>query len=68
MSPDGENAYFADGIHETILTTLANLGDLRVTSRTSVMPYRESEKSIPVIGEELNVGHILEGSIQRIGD
>lgn len=68
MSPDGENAYFADGIHETILTTLANLGDLRVTSRTSVMPYRDSNKPIPTIGEELNVAHILEGSVQRIGD
>lgn len=68
MSPDPGNAYFADGIHETILTTLANLGELRVTSRTSVIPYRDSDKSIPTIGEELNVAHILEGSVQRIGD
>ena len=68
MSPDAENAYFADGIHETILTTLANLGDLRVTSRTSVMPYRDSNKSIPVIAEELNVAYILEGSVQKIGN
>ena len=68
LSPDAENAYFADGIHEAILTTLANLGDLRVTSRTSVLSYRDTEKSIPTIGEELNVAYVLEGSVQRIGN
>ena len=65
MSANDEHAFFADGVHETILTDLANLRDMRVVSRTSVMAYRNSDKSIKVIGEELGVSYILEGSMQR---
>ncbi|MDA0350520.1 MAG: hypothetical protein O3C20_24335 [Verrucomicrobia bacterium] len=68
MSEDAKHAYFADGVHETILTNLANLGDLRVVSRTSVMQYRDTDKPIPEIGVELKVAYILEGSMQRAGN
>jgi TolB-like protein/Tfp pilus assembly protein PilF len=68
MSANQEHAYFADGVHETILTDLANLRELRVVSRTSVMPYRRSDKSMITIGEELGVAYILIGSMQRAGD
>jgi len=68
MSPDPANAYFADGIHDTLLSTLANLGELRVVSRTSVAAYRETDKLVTTIGEELNVAYVMEGSVQREGD
>lgn len=67
LSPDPENAYFGDGITEDILTTLAKVGSLQVTSRTSVMQYKETTKPIRQIGEELGVDHVLEGSVQRQG-
>ncbi len=62
-----EDAYFAEGIHDDLLTTLAKIGSLRVTSRTSVMRYRDGEASIPEIGRELGVGSVLEGGVQRAG-
>jgi len=68
LSPDPDNAYFADGIHEDVLTQLSKIGDLTVISRTSVMGYRDTEKAMAVIGEELGVGSILEGSVRRAGD
>ncbi|MSU49414.1 MAG: TIR domain-containing protein [Opitutus sp.] len=68
MSDDKENtAFFADGMHEDILTHLANIGDLRVISRTSVMDYRGTKKKIPEIARELGVTYILEGSVRRAG-
>lgn len=63
-----ENAYFVDGIHDDLLTMLAKINSLSVTSRTSVMRYQESKKSIPEISSELNVNYILEGAVQRDGD
>jgi TolB-like protein len=68
MSATDEHAYFADGVHESILTDLANLRELRVISRTSVMQYRGTTKTMPDIGSELGVAYILEGSMQRSGD
>jgi TolB-like protein/Flp pilus assembly protein TadD len=68
MSANEEHAYFADGVHETILTDLANLRELRVISRTSVLPYRNSNKSMKAIGAELGVAYILAGSMQRDGN
>ncbi len=68
LSPDEENAYFADGIHEDVLTQLSKLGDLTVISRTSVLPYRETEMTLSQIADELGVGSILEGSVRRAGD
>jgi TolB-like protein len=64
-----ENAEFlADGIHDELLSRLSKISDLRVISRTSVMEYRDSTKNIIEIGEELGVGSILEGAVQRAGD
>jgi len=68
MSEDKENtAFFADGVHEDILTNLANIRELRVVSRTSVMEYRGTTKKIPQIARELGVAYILEGSVRRSG-
>jgi len=61
-------AFFADGIHDDLLTVLSRISDLRVISRTSVERYRGSEKSIPEIAAELGVSSVLEGSVQRAGD
>jgi TolB-like protein/Flp pilus assembly protein TadD len=60
-----ENAYFADGIQDDILTNLSKIGDLKVISRTSVMAYRGKQKSVREIGKELGVGAVLEGSVRR---
>jgi TolB-like protein/cytochrome c-type biogenesis protein CcmH/NrfG len=68
MSEDKDNAFFADGVHEDVLTNLALIRDLRVVSRTSVMPYRTTTKSIRQIAQELGVTYILEGSVRRSGN
>jgi TolB-like protein/class 3 adenylate cyclase len=68
MSDNKENAYFADGVQEDLLTSLANIGDLRVVSRTSVIQYRDSTKPLRKIGAELGVAYVLEGSVQRAGN
>jgi len=68
MSPDEDNAFFAAGIHEDILTQLSKIAALTVISRTSVMPYAESDKSLKEIGDELGAGAILEGSVRRVGN
>ena len=62
------SAFFADGMHEDILTNLANIPELRVVSRTSVMQYRDTKKPIPQIASELGVAYILEGSVRRSGN
>jgi TolB-like protein/cytochrome c-type biogenesis protein CcmH/NrfG len=62
-----EDQFFTDGIHDDLLTTIANIGSLKVISRTSVMEYRETTKKIPQIAQELGVGNILEGGVQRSG-
>jgi len=62
-----EDAFFSDGIHDDLLSSLSKIGSLKVISRTSVMRYRDTEKPIPEIAEELGVGVILEGGIQRAG-
>ena len=63
-----EDVYFTDGIHDEILTRLAGIGTLSVTSRTSVMRYRDTTLPIPEIAQELGVATILEGGVQRAGD
>ncbi len=68
LSGDPENEYFSDGITDEILTTLAKVGDLRVISRTSVMRYKNTDKSLREIASELGVAHVLEGSVQRAGE
>lgn len=63
-----DDLYFTDGIHDDLLTQLAKIGGLTVISRTSVMEYRNSSKKMKEIGAELNVGTILEGGVQKVGD
>ncbi|NOR18694.1 MAG: hypothetical protein GQ538_01230, partial [Xanthomonadales bacterium] len=66
-SRDEDDAFFSDGIHDDLLTQLAKISDLKVISRTSVMKYKDTEKTIPEIAGELGVSTILEGGIQRAG-
>src|SRR5438309_1999075 len=68
LSDEKENAYFADGIQDDVLTNLSKIGDLKVISRTSVMPYRGKASNLREIGKTLGVGNILEGSVRRIGN
>ncbi|MFN2507846.1 MAG: hypothetical protein ABR589_03640, partial [Chthoniobacterales bacterium] len=66
LSDDKANAYFADGVQEEILTTLAKIAGLKVISRTSVMQFRDTEKrNLRDIAQQLGVAHVLEGSVQR---
>jgi serine/threonine protein kinase/tetratricopeptide (TPR) repeat protein len=62
-----EGEIFSDGMHDDILTQVAKIGDLKVVSRTSVMRYRDTDKSMKEIAQELSVGTILEGSVRRAG-
>jgi TolB-like protein/Tfp pilus assembly protein PilF len=68
LSDEKENAHFADGIQDDVLTNLSKIGDLKVISRTSVMPYRGKVSNVREIGKALGVGAILEGSVRRIGN
>src|SRR2546430_566256 len=68
LSDDKENAYFADGVQDDILTNLSKIGDLKVISRTSVMPYRGGKHNVRDIGKTLGVANILEGSVRRSGN
>src|SRR5262249_20960773 len=61
-----ENATFADGVQDDILTKLAKIADLKVISRTSVMEYR-GKRNVRQIGDALRVSHVLEGSVRRDG-
>ncbi|MEE9190506.1 MAG: protein kinase [Candidatus Neomarinimicrobiota bacterium] len=63
-----ESEIFGDGIHDDILTQIAKIKDLKVIARTSVLRYRNTEKSIKEIAQELGVGSILEGSVRRSGN
>jgi TolB-like protein/cytochrome c-type biogenesis protein CcmH/NrfG len=65
MSQDKDNGFFSDGVHEDVLTDLSLIPDLHVTSRTSVLQYRGTTKSIKEIGRELGVAFVLEGSVRR---
>src|SRR5262245_44638711 len=67
LSPEAENAYFADGMTEDILTQLAKIRDLKVISHASVMRYKGTKKAIPAIASELGVSTVLEGSVRRAG-
>jgi TolB-like protein len=68
FSPDGDHAWFADGLTDEILNALVRTRDLRVASRTSAFAYRGSDKDATAIAAELDVAHILEGSVRRAGD
>lgn len=62
-----EDQFFTDGVHDDLLTHLANIGSMKVISRTSVMRYRDTDTPIPEIARTLGVKNVLEGSIQRAG-
>jgi len=68
LSPDPENIFFADGVQDEILTNLAKIADLKVTSRSSVMQYRAPTRNLREIASALSVAHILEGNVQRAGN
>ena len=68
MSSFEENAYFAGGVHEDILTNLSRIEGLEVISRTSMLRYATSDKTLREIGQELGVDYIVEGSVRRIGN
>jgi len=68
LSPDPDNAYFADGIQDEILTRLASIADLRVISRTSTQRYQSKPRDLPQIAKQLGVANILEGSVQKAAD
>jgi TolB-like protein len=68
LSPDPENAFFADGVQEDILTNLSKIEELLVISRSSTLRYRERVKSLKEIGAELGVRYVVEGSVRRAGN
>jgi TolB-like protein/Tfp pilus assembly protein PilF len=68
LSEDKANAYFADGIQDEILTRLAQIGDLKVISRTSTLRYKSAPADLREIAEQLGVANILEGSVQKSND
>lgn len=68
MSGDPDQEYFSDGLSEEILNLLAQLPDLTVISRSSAFSFKGKDVPIPKIAEQLNVAHVLEGSVRRVGD
>jgi serine/threonine-protein kinase len=68
LSPDPDNAYFADGIQEEILTRLAKIADLKVISRTSTQHYQSKPRNLAQIAKQLGVANIVEGSVQKVAD
>jgi TolB-like protein len=68
ISNDSTQAYFSDGITEEIITQLSKIADLRVISRTSVTPYKNTQKNVRQIARELGVSSVLEGSVRREGN
>jgi TolB-like protein/Flp pilus assembly protein TadD len=68
LSSDKENAYFAEGIQDEILTRLSKIGDLKVISRTSTQHYQSAPKNLREIAKQLGVAHVLEGSVQKSAD
>jgi serine/threonine protein kinase/Tfp pilus assembly protein PilF len=68
LSDDPNNAYFADGIQEEILTRLASIADLKVISRTSTQLYQSKPRNLREIAKQLGVANILEGSLQKAGE
>ncbi len=69
LSKEQENAFFTDGVQDEILSDLAKVADLKVISRTSVMPYKSgTARNLRQIGRQLGVAHVVEGSVQRAGN
>lgn len=68
LSNDPAQEYFSDGMTDALITDLAQIGSLKVISRTSSMQYKQTKKTLPEIARELNVDGIIEGTVQRSGD
>jgi len=68
LSSDKENAFFAQGIQDEIITTLSRISGLRVISRTSTARYSSAPENLPEIAKQLRVSNVLEGSVQKAGD
>lgn len=68
LSNDASQDYFTDGMTDELINDLAQLGGLRVTSRTSVMRYKGGTKTVPQIGRELGVDALVEGTVERVGN
>jgi TolB-like protein len=68
LSHDPDNAYFADGIQEELLTRLSKIADLKVISRTSTQRYKSTPSNLPEIAKQLGVVNILEGTVQKAAD
>src|SRR5881398_2577107 len=68
LSRDPDNAYFAEGVQDEILTRLAKVADLKVISRTSTQHFKSTPENLPQIAKQLGVAHILEGSVQKTSD
>ncbi|HYB04221.1 MAG TPA: tetratricopeptide repeat protein, partial [Nitrososphaerales archaeon] len=68
ISPDPKDEFFADGMTEELISTLSRIRELKVISRTSVMRYKQTEKSLSEIASDLNVNAVLEGSVRKMGD
>src|SRR5437773_8503392 len=68
LSRDPDNAYFAEGIQDEILTRLSKIADLKVISRTSTQHYKNAPENLPEIAKQLGVAHLHEGSVQKNGD
>ena len=67
-SPNPDDIYFTDGVHDDLLTQLAKIDAFSVISRTSVMEYRDTAKNLKEIARELGVANVMEGAVQRAGN
>ncbi len=68
LSENKENSYFVDGVQDEVITRLTKIGDLRVISRTSTQRYKTKPSNLAEIAHELGVSHLVEGTVQRVGD
>jgi TolB-like protein/Flp pilus assembly protein TadD len=68
LSPEGDQEYFSDGISEELLNLLAQIPELRVISRSSAFSFKGKDIAIPAVAKQLNVAHVLEGSVRKTGN
>jgi len=68
ISPSPSDEYLADGLTDELITTISQLSGLQVIARTSIMPYKETRKTVSEVGRELGVGSVLEGSVRKVAN